>query len=146
MKIILVDRNALHDILFVNTLSRIDQDWNRPKSQADMVVCISGGKHPTIVNTLHPLGLGESPKFVAQKVSFKVIDISTPYNSVSGRPSQGLLWIILSEGEHLIKFQTNQGVGCIRGYSTTNGGHHSILKYSSIKSKETMKCMSMICT
>lgn len=136
VKRIIMDKNISHDIPFVNTLLNMGLDWNRPAFHTDMVVYFAEEKHHIIGNASLPLTLRESPKLVTQKIYFAIIDFPTPYDGALEKLSQDLFRIILSEGQHLIKFQTNQGAGCIQGNSTTIEGHRSMPKGDNLATRD----------
>ena len=71
-------------------------------------------EYPLGVVTL-PVTVGDYPRKITKEVMFLVVDCSSMYNAILGRPTLNS-WKIVTLTYHLmIKFPTEYGVGEIRG-------------------------------
>ena len=74
--------------------------------------------HPLGVVTL-PVTIGGYPQQITKDVTFLVVDCSSAYNAILGRPTLNL-WKAMTSTYHLmIKFPIEYGVGELRGDQVT---------------------------
>ena len=59
--------------------------------------------------------VGDYPQQIAKDVTFLVVDYSSPYNAILGRPTLNSWKAVTSTYHLMIKFPTDYGVGELRG-------------------------------
>ena len=59
--------------------------------------------------------VGDYPQQIAKNVTFLVVDCSSAYNAILGRPTLNSWKVMTSTYHPMIKFPTNYGVGELRG-------------------------------
>lgn len=87
---VVMDKDCSHDIMLTNTLLKMGLEWDKSMSYTKTIIHFIRDICPVIEKISLPLTTGEWPKAIIQKIS--IIDLSTPYNEVLGRPSQDLFW------------------------------------------------------
>ena len=70
--------------------------------------------HPLGVVTL-PVTIGDYPQQITKDVTFLVVDCSSAYNIILGRPTLNFWKAVTSTYHLMIKFPTEYGVGELRG-------------------------------
>ncbi|KAL5568714.1 hypothetical protein UlMin_025289 [Ulmus minor] len=65
-----------------------------------------------------PVELGSSPCQHIQAVDFVLVDCSSPYNAIIGRPTLNKIRAVTSTYHLLVKFPTVGGIGILRGDQT----------------------------
>ena len=69
---------------------------------------------PVGTSTL-PIVVGAYPQQIAKEVNFLVVDYSSSYNAIIGRPTLNN-WKAITSTYHLsVKFPTNYGIGQVQG-------------------------------
>ncbi|XP_073122025.1 uncharacterized protein [Henckelia pumila] len=63
----------------------------------------------------HPMSMGSDPKRVTKMVSFTVVDASSSYNGILGRPDMKYFKAIASTYNQKLKFPVRREVGVLRG-------------------------------
>ena len=59
--------------------------------------------------------VGDYPQQIAKDVTFLVVDYSSAYNAILGRPTLNSWKVVTSTYHLIIKFSTDYGVGELRG-------------------------------
>ena len=59
--------------------------------------------------------VGDYPQQITRDVTFLVVDYSSAYNTILGRPTLNLWKVVTSTYHLMIKFPTNYGAGELRG-------------------------------
>lgn len=103
-KMILVDRDASHDVPFTNVLSKKALSWKKRVFPTNEIAYLSQGQHVIIGDITLPHTLGKYPLKITQVISFLAVDSSAPYNRILGRPSYDM---ILNMEQLSINFLTN---------------------------------------
>ncbi|GAV76518.1 hypothetical protein CFOL_v3_19991 [Cephalotus follicularis] len=115
MKRILIDNGSSANILYKHAFDQFRIPVDHLKLVKTPMVCFAG-------EMVHPLGsfdlfvvAGTAPRQTQVQMMFLVVDTSSPYNAIIGRPGLNLLEAIVSTRHLLIKFPTRFGVGEARG-------------------------------
>ena len=107
----LVDNGSSADILYYPALQQMNlrRDLLRPVSSP--LVGFGGMKvQPMGIVTL-PVVVGAHPQQITKEVNFLVVDCSSSYNVIIGRPTLNS-WKAVTSTYHLsVKFPTEHGVG-----------------------------------
>ncbi|GAV67748.1 hypothetical protein CFOL_v3_11252 [Cephalotus follicularis] len=115
MKRILIDSGSSADILYKHEFDQLRIPTDQLKPVKTPLVGFAG-------ETIHPLGsinlsvvAGTAPRQTQVEMTFLVVDTSSPYNAIVGRPGLNLLETIVSTRHLLVKFPTRFGAGEVRG-------------------------------
>ena len=112
---VLVDNGSSADILYYPAFQKMRIDRTRLISTNASLVGFGGTR-------IFPLGavtllvmVGNYPQQITKDVTFLVVDCSSAYNGILGRPTLNS-WKAAPSTYHLmIKFPTNYGIGELRG-------------------------------
>ena len=111
----LVDNGSSADILYYPVFQqvRINREWLVPTNAP--LVGFGGTK-------VYPLGIvmllvmvGDYPHQITKDVTYLVVNYSSTYNAILGRPTLNLWKAVTSTNHLMIKFPTKYGVGKVRG-------------------------------
>ena len=108
---VLVDNKSLADILYYPAFQqmRLGRDQLRPVCSP--LIGFGGMKVQLVSTIVLPVVVGAYLQQVTKDVSFLVVDCSSSYNSIIGRPTLNS-WKAVTSTYHLsIKFPTEHGVG-----------------------------------
>ena len=112
---VLVDNRSSTEILYYLAFQqmRIDREQLIPVNTP--FVRFGGTKvHPLGVVTL-PVTIGDYPRQITRDVTFLVVDCSSAYNAILGRPTLNSWKAVTSTYHLMIKFPTKYGVGEVLG-------------------------------
>ncbi|XP_030970065.1 uncharacterized protein LOC115990370 [Quercus lobata] len=112
---VIVDNGSSADILYYPTFQQMRIDRERLTPTNAPLVGFGGTKvFPLGVITLS-VTAGDYPRHITKEVMFLVVDYSSAYNAILGRPTLNS-WKAATSTYHLmIKFPTKYGVGELRG-------------------------------
>ena len=112
---VLVDNGSFVDILYYPAFQQMRIDKERLVLTNALLVRFGGTKiYPFGTITL-PVMIGDHPQQITRDVTFLVIDCSSTYNAIIGRPTLNL-WKVVTSTNHLrIKFPTEYKVGELQG-------------------------------
>ncbi|KAL5556509.1 hypothetical protein UlMin_038745 [Ulmus minor] len=115
---ILVDNGSSADILFKSTFNRMNLVGVKIEPTASSLSGFTGDSISSegILNL--PVELGSSPCQHIQAVDFVLVDCSSPYNAIIGRPTLNKIRAVTSTYHLLVKFPTVGGIGILRGDQT----------------------------
>ena len=108
---VLVDNGSSADILYYPAFQqiRLGRDQFRPVNSP--LVGFGGMKVQLVGTVTLPVVVGAYPQQVAKDVNFLVVDCSSSYNAIIGRPTFNN-WKVLMSTYHLsVKFPTEHGIG-----------------------------------
>ena len=112
---VLVDNGSSADILYYPTFQqmRIGRDQLRPRNSP---LVGFGGMNVQPVGVISlPMVVGAYPQQITRNVNFLVVDCSSSYNAIIGRPTLNS-WKAVTSTYHLsIKFPMEHGVGQVQG-------------------------------
>ena len=112
---VLVDNGSSTDILYnpVFQQIRLGRDQLHPVNTP--LVGFSGMKVQPVGTVTLPVVVGAYPQQVSKDVNFLVVDCSSSYNAIIGRPTLNS-WKAVTSTYHLsVKFPTEHGVGQVQG-------------------------------
>ncbi|XP_075665378.1 uncharacterized protein LOC142635047 [Castanea sativa] len=112
---VLVDNGSLADILYYPAFQQMGIEKERLVPNNTPLVGFGGARvFPLDVITL-AVTIGDYPQRITRNVAFLVVDCSSAYNAIIGRPTLNLWKAITSTYHLMIKFPTDCGVGELRG-------------------------------
>ena len=111
---VLVDNGSSADILYYPSFQqmKIEREWLIP-TNAPLVGFGGIRVYPLSVVTLS-MTVGDYPQQITKDVTFLIVDCSSVYNAVLGRPTLNSWKDITSTYHLMIKFPTEYGVGEVR--------------------------------
>ncbi|KAK8923428.1 hypothetical protein KSP39_PZI019052 [Platanthera zijinensis] len=113
VKRMLVDNGSSVDVLFLSTLESMKLTKKHLFPTARLVYGFDNHPVPVQVVITLPITIGEFSKQAAHNVHFIVIDSSSTYNAIFGRPVQSIFRAIPTSPHLAMKFLTIRGVGVI---------------------------------
>ena len=108
---VLVDNGSSADILYYPAFQqiRLGRDQFRPVNSP--LVGFGGMKVQLVGTVTLPVVVGAYPQQVAKDMNFLVVDCSSSYNAIIGRPTFNS-WKVVTSTYHLsVKFPTEHGIG-----------------------------------
>ena len=108
---VLVDNGSSTDILYYPAFQeiRLGRDQFRPVNSP--LVGFGGMKVQLVGTVTLPVVVGAYPQQVAKDMNFLVVDCSSSYNAIIGRPTFNS-WKVVTSTYHLsVKFPTEHGIG-----------------------------------
>ena len=112
---VLVDNGSLADIIFASTFDKMGIGREKLEPVNTHMRGFSGEKVLPLGSIRLVLTLGDPPCQETTAVRFLVVDASSAYNILLGRPSLNTIKAIPSAYHMMIKFPTTSGVGMVRG-------------------------------
>ena len=111
----LVDNGSLADILYYLAFQqmRLRQDQLRPVNS--LLVGFGGMKVQPVGTVTLPVTMGAYPQQVARNVNFLVVDCSSSYNTIIGRPTLNSWKAVMSTYHLSVKFPTEHRIGQVHG-------------------------------
>ncbi|XP_065629979.1 uncharacterized protein LOC136067698 [Quercus suber] len=108
---VLIDNGSSADILYYPAFQqmRLGRDLLRPTSSP--LVGFGGMKVQSVGSVSLPVTVGAYPQQVTKEVNFLVVDCSSSYNAIIGRPTLNRWKAITSTYHLLVKFPTEHGIG-----------------------------------
>ena len=112
---VLVDNGSSADILYYPTFQQMRIDRGRLVPTNVPLVGFRGSRvFPLGAVTLSVI-VGDYPQQIIKDMTFLVVDCSSAYNAIIGRPTLNLWKAVTSTYHLMIKFPTDYGVGELRG-------------------------------
>ena len=113
---VLVDNGSSADILYYPAfqLMRLGRDLLR--LACSLLIGFGGMKVQPVGTVTLPVVVGSYPQQITKSVNFLVVDCSSSYNAIIGRPTLNS-WKAVTSTYHLsIKFPTEYGIGQAQGH------------------------------
>ena len=111
----LVDNGSSADILYYPTFQQMGINRARLTPANAPLVDFGGSRVLPLEAITLSVTVGDYPQQITQDVTFLVVDYSSAYNSILGRPTLNS-WKAATSTYHLmIKFPTEYGIGELRG-------------------------------
>ena len=111
----LVDNGSSVDILYYPAFQQMEIDRARLIPTNAPLVGFGGIRVLPLGAITLSVTVGDYPKQITKDVTFLVVDCSSAYNGILGRPTLNL-WKVATSTYHLmIKFPTEYGIGELRG-------------------------------
>ena len=110
-----MDNGSSADILYYPTFQqmRFGPDLLRPACL--LLIGFGGMKVQLVGNVTLPIVVGSYPRQITKSVNFLVVDCSSSYNAIIGRPTLNS-WKAVTSTYHLsVKFPMEYGIGQARG-------------------------------
>ncbi|XP_030924962.1 uncharacterized protein LOC115951997 [Quercus lobata] len=112
---ILVDNGSSADILYLPAFQQMKLGQDRLRPVNSLLVGFGGAKVQPVGTVTLPVVVGAYPQQVTKDVNFLVVDCSSSYNAIIGRPTLNS-WKAVTSTYHLsVKFPTDYGVGQVQG-------------------------------
>ena len=112
---ILVDNDSSADILYYPAFQQMGINRARLTPTNAPLVGFGGTRVLPLGAITLLVTVGDYPKQITKDVTFLVVDCSSAYNGILGRPTLNL-WKVATSTYHLmIKFPTEYGIGELRG-------------------------------
>ena len=92
---------------------RLRRDQLRPVNSP--LVGFGGMKVQPVGTVILPVVVGAYPQQVARDVNFLVVDCSSSYNAITGRPTLNSWKAVTSTYHMSVKFPTEHGIGQVQG-------------------------------
>ena len=112
---VLVDNGSFADILYYSAFQQMRIDKNRLVPTNAPLVRFGGTKVYTLGTVILSITIGDYPQQITRDVTFLVVDCSSVYNAIIGRPTLNSWNAITSTYHLMIKFPIEYGVGELQG-------------------------------
>ncbi|XP_075665327.1 uncharacterized protein LOC142634986 [Castanea sativa] len=112
---VLVDNDSSADILYYDAFQQMGISREQLVPTNAPLIAFGGTKvFPLGVVTL-AVTVGDYPQHITKNVTFLMVDCSSAYNAIIGRPTLNSWKAITSNYHLMIKFPTDYGIGELRG-------------------------------
>nr|XP_023901039.1 uncharacterized protein LOC112012900 [Quercus suber] len=112
---VLIDNGSSTDILYYPAFQQMRIDRNRLILTSSPLVGFGGTRVFSLGSIMISVIVGDYPQQITKDVTFLVVDCSSAYNAIIGRPTLNSWKAATSTCHLMIKFLTNYGVGELRG-------------------------------
>ena len=112
---VLVDNGSSADILYYPSFQQMNLRRDQLRPVHSPLVGFSGMKVQPVGTITLPVVVGTYPQQVTRNTSFLVVDCSSSYNAIIGRPTLNS-WKVVTSTYHLsVKFPTEHRIGEVQG-------------------------------
>ena len=112
---VLVDNGSSADILYYPSFQQMNLGRDQLRPVHSPLVGFSGMKVQPVGTITLPVVVGTYPQQVTRNISFLVVDCSSFYNAIIGRPTLNS-WKVVTSTYHLsVKFPTEHRIGEVQG-------------------------------
>ena len=112
---VLVDNGSSADILYYPAFQQMGISRERLIPTNAPLVGFRGTRLLPVGAITLSIVVGDYPQQIAKDVTFLVVDCSSAYNAILGRPTLNSWKVVTSTYHLMIKFPTDYGVGELRG-------------------------------
>ena len=112
---VLIDNGSLADILYYPALQQMGINRERLVPTNAPLVGFGGTRVLPLGAVTLSVMVGDYPQQITKNVTFLVVDCSSAYNAILGRPTLNSWKAVTSTYHLMIKFPTDYGVGELRG-------------------------------
>ncbi|XP_050256398.1 uncharacterized protein LOC126701956 [Quercus robur] len=112
---VLVDNGSSADILYYPAFQQMRIDKERLSPTNSPLVGFGGTKVFLLDAITLAVTAGDYPQQITKEITFLVVDYSSAYNAILGRPTLNSWKAVASTYHLMIKFPTEYGVGELRG-------------------------------
>ena len=112
---VLVDNGSLANILYYPTFQQMGISRERLISTNAPFVSFGGTRVLPLGAITLSVVVGDYPQQITKDVTFLMVDCSSTYNAILGRPTLNSWKVVTSTYHLMIKFPTDYGVGELRG-------------------------------
>ncbi|XP_065630950.1 uncharacterized protein LOC136068151 [Quercus suber] len=116
---VLIDNGSSVDILYYPAFQQMGIDRAQLMPASAPLVGFGGTKVFPIGSITLPVTVGDYPQELTRNVMFLVVDCSSAYNDILGRPTLNSWKAATSTYHIMIKFPTDYGIGELRGNQAT---------------------------
>ena len=112
---VLVDNGSSADILYYPTFQQMRLGRDLLRQACSSLIGFGGIKVQPVSTITLPVMVGSYPRQITKSVNFFVVDCSSSYNAIIGRPTLNS-WKVVTSIYHLsVKFPTEYGIGQAQG-------------------------------
>ena len=112
---VLIDNGSLANILYYPALQQMGISRERLVPTNAPLVGFGGTRVLPLGAVTLSVMVGDYPQQITKNVTFLVVDCSSAYNAILGRPTLNSWKAVTSTYHLMIKFPTDYGVGELRG-------------------------------
>ena len=112
---VLVDNRSSADILYYLAFQQIRIGRERLIPTSAPLVGFGGKRVNPLGAVTLPVTVGDYPQQITKDIMFLVVDCSSTYNTILGRPTLNSWKAVTSTYHLMIKFSIKYGVGEVRG-------------------------------
>ena len=112
---VLIDNGSSADILYYPAFQQMGINRERLVSTNAPLVGFGGTRVLPLGAVTLSVMVGDYPQQIAKNVTFLVVNYSSTYNAIVGRPTLNSWKAVTSTYHLMIKFPTDYGVGELRG-------------------------------
>ncbi|XP_023927700.1 uncharacterized protein LOC112039089 [Quercus suber] len=112
---VLIDNGSSADILYYPVFQQMWIDRERLIPTNAPLIGFGGTRVFPLGAVTLSVTIGDYPQRITKEMTFLVVDCSSAYNAIIGRPTLNSWKVVMSTYHLMIKFSTEHGVGELRG-------------------------------